>query len=63
MGAEPSPMGNPPDCTMTTVVPCRKFTLHRNGDRSLSLNGYSIHFRDRAPPLNRDSLYVNEPLL
>ena len=38
-----------PDCTVTTVVLCRKFTLHRNGDRFLPLNDSSIHFWYRTP--------------
>ena len=56
-----SPSGNPPDCTR--VVLCRMFTLQKDGDRSLSLNDYCSHFSDRAPSMDRGSIYVNEYLL
>ena len=56
IGMGPSSRVNPPDCTMATVVLCRKFTLHKN--RPPSLNTYCTHFQDRDPSLDR-SVYVN----
>ena len=66
MGTGPSRGRFTLDYTMATVVLCTQFNLHRDGDRSLFLNGYCTHFKDTALSLDKGSVsasvYVNEPL-
>ena len=65
MGSRPSPPRFPLDWSVARVILCRKFILHTNGDRSLSvrtdhypymatvaISGKGPHLRKRAPYLS-----------